>query len=79
MLIFASALESARLIQHSTLNTQHSNSSSVEHRSKGTFAIEELFGFILDTQLPDHFKIIIAALHAKPSVLHAYKGNAGNQ
>ena len=64
---------------HSTLNIQHSKLSSVEHRSKRPFAIEELFGFILDTQLSDHLEIIIAALHAEPSVLHPDKGNAGNQ
>ena len=64
---------------HSTFNIQHSKLSSVEHRSKRPFAIEELFGFILDTQLSDHLEIIIAALHAEPSVLHADKGNAGNQ
>lgn len=53
--------------------------SAVEHRSEGTFAIEELFGFILDTQLSDHIKVIIATLHTEPSVLHADEGNAGNQ
>ena len=53
--------------------------SSVEHRSKGTFAIEELLCLLLDTKLSYHFKIIIAALYAEPSVLHTDEGNAGNQ
>ena len=53
--------------------------SSVEHRSERPFAIKELFRLLLDTQLSDHFKIIIAAIHAEPSVLHADEGNAGNQ
>ena len=84
MLNFASAFESARLNQHSTFNTQHSPNHStfntqhstlvpVEYRSEGPFAIEELFGFILDTQLSDHLKVIIATLHAEPSVLHTDK------
>ena len=65
----------------STFNIQQStlNLTSVEHRSKRPFAIEELLGFIFDTQLSDHLEIIIAALHAEPSVLHTDKGNAGNQ
>ena len=64
---------------HSTLNIQHSKLSAVEHRSKRPLAIEELFRLLLDTQLSDHLEIIIAALHAEPSVLHTDKGNAGNQ
>ena len=64
---------------HSTLNIQHSKLSSVEHRSKRPFAIEKLLRFILDTQLSDHLEIIIAALYAEPSVLHTNEGNAGNQ
>ena len=64
---------------HSTLNIQHSTLTAIEHRSKRPLAIEELFGFLLDTQLSDHLEVIIAALHAEPSVLHTDKGNAGNQ
>ena len=70
-------LNGASLIQHSTLNIQ--KLPSVEDRSKRTFAIEELPSLILDTKIADHIEIIIAALHAKPSVLHADEGNAGNQ
>ena len=69
--------------QHSTFkksfNTQHSTLVPVEHRSKRPLAIEELLRLLLDTQLSDHLEIIIAALHAEPSVLHTDKGNAGNQ
>ena len=53
--------------------------SSVEYWGKGTFAVKELLGFFLDTQLSEHIKVLIAALHAEPLVLHADKGNAGNQ
>ena len=53
--------------------------SAVEHRSKGTFAIEELLCLILDTKISDHLEIIITALHTEPSVLHADEGNAGKQ
>ena len=79
-------LKGASLIQHSTFNTQHSKINiqhstlvPVEHRSKRPLAIEELLRLLLDTQLSDHLEVIIAALHAEPSVLHADKGNAGNQ
>ena len=78
-----STLNIQHSLNHSTFkksfNTQHSTLVPVEHRSKRPLTIEELFGFILDTQLSDHLEIIIAALHAEPSVLHADKGNAGNQ
>ena len=74
-----STLNIQHSLNHSTFNTQHSTLVPVEHRSKRPLAIEELFGFILDTQLSDHLEIIIAALHAEPSVLHPDKGNAGNQ
>lgn len=46
-------LNGASLIQYSTFNIQHSKKHStlapVEHRGKGTFAIEKLLCFILDT------------------------------
>ena len=74
-----STFKTQHSLNHSTFNTQHSTLSSVEHRSKRPLTIEELFGFLLDTQLSDHLEIIIAALHAEPSVLHPDKGNAGNQ
>ena len=76
-------LNGASLIQHSTFNIQHSKKhstlTSVEYRSKGTFAIEKLLRLLLDTQLPYHIKVVIAALYTEPSVLHADEGNAGNQ
>ena len=53
--------------------------SSVEYWGKGTFAVKELLGFFLDAQLSEHIKVLITALHAEPLVLHADKGNAGNQ
>ena len=53
--------------------------SSVEYWSEGTFAVKELLGFFLDTQLSEHIKVLIAALHAEPVVLHTDEGNAGNQ
>ena len=74
-----STLNIQHSLNHSTLNIQHSKLSSVEHRSKRSFAIEELFGFILNTKISDHLEIITAALHAEPSVFHTDKGNAGNQ
>ena len=74
-----STLNIQHSLNHSTFNIQHSTLVPVEHRSKRPLAIEELFGFILDTQLSDHLEIIIAALHAEPSILHTDKGNAGNQ
>ena len=74
-----STLNIQHSLNHSTLNIQHSKLSSVEHRSKRPFAIEELLRLLLDTQLSDHLEIIIAALHAEPSVLHTNEGNAGNQ
>ena len=76
-------LNGASLIQHSTFNIQHSKKHStltpVEYRGKGTFTVKELLSFILDAQLSYHIKVIIAALYAEPSVLHAYKGKTGNQ
>ena len=74
-----STLNIQHSLNHSTFNIQHSTLVPVEHRSKRPFAIEELLRLLLDTQLSDHLEIIIAALHAEPSVLHADKGNAGNQ
>lgn len=53
--------------------------SAVEHRSERPFAIEELLCLVFNTKISDHLEIIIAALHAEPSVLHADEGNAGNQ
>lgn len=53
--------------------------SAVEYWGEGTFAVKELLGFFLDAQLPEHIKVLIAALHAEPLVLHADKRNAGNQ
>lgn len=52
---------------------------SVEYWGEGTFAVKELLGLFLDSQLPEHIKVLITALHAEPLVLHANKGNAGNQ
>ena len=74
-----STLNIQHSLNHSTFNIQHSTLVPVEHRSKGPFAVEELLRLLLDTQLSDHLEIIIAALHAEPSVLHTYEGNAGNQ
>ena len=52
---------------------------SVEYWGEGTFAVKELLSFFLDAQLPKHIKVLIAAFHAEPLVLHANKRNAGNQ
>ena len=70
-------LNGASLIQHSTLNIQ--KLPSVEDRSKRTFAIEELPSLFLDTEIAEHIKILIAALHTEAVVLHTNEGNAGNQ
>ena len=78
-LIQHSTFNTQHSLNHSTFNTQHSTLTSVEYRSKGPFAIEKLLRLLLDTQLSDHLEVIIAALHAEPSVLHTNEGNAGNQ